>query len=65
MQIKINSYITAVDENDPTKGNHLVFSVTKEDSKGGRNTPNLSVGEALKLVETYLQSLDKGEECQE
>ena len=59
MQIIINSYVTAVDENDPEKGNHQVYAVTREGVDGAENTPNLSEEEVLKLVEQYLSQKEE------
>lgn len=55
MQIKINSYVTAVDENDVGKGNHQVYSVTFEDNGGAKNYPNLSSFNVISLIVGQLQ----------
>ena len=54
MKITITSYMTAVDELDPLKGNHKRWSVIVERDNGGENYGNLSEREVIKRISELL-----------
>ena len=56
MELKITSYVTAVDETNPEKGNHLRYSVEVVTKDGAENYPNLGEFDLLRFIIEKLQS---------
>ena len=57
MNFKISPYITAVDENDPTKGNMEAINVEVENNGGAENHPKLSKLGVVKLLIEKIENL--------
>jgi hypothetical protein len=54
MKLTIESYVTAVDEKDPEKGNHKVWHIVKEDNGSTENYPSLKEYEVVGTVSDIL-----------
>lgn len=55
MEIIIRSYTTAVDDNDPEKGNHKRYSVEIREKEGAKNIPGLGEFDLIETIASYLK----------